>query len=247
MPAAVSARGLAQGHVRPARAIGSVTTSSTTSSAWTVDLHRALVVSCDTVFYRLAHQAWIDQGISAPAGRSTPSPARSFGLGRATEWTSQKRSEQIPDRAWKRSTGRRRAGDLRGPRTGYPQLARTDKERAAYLTRLAKRTAPAASSTGPATRSTSRSARATWPSPRCRWPWSSRPSPMGTLWQPQVAAGSFWHRGHEIPLIASAASRGRVGSAVLRRARERDATGWLSRVGLRRLPPGSVRRRPGTS
>lgn len=29
-----------------------------------IDLHRALVVSCDTVFYRLAYAAWLEQEAS---------------------------------------------------------------------------------------------------------------------------------------------------------------------------------------
>ena len=45
----------------------------------------------------------------------------------------------IPDRAWKREYWEAsRQETCARARTGYPQLARTDKERAAYLTRLAE-------------------------------------------------------------------------------------------------------------
>ena len=38
-----------------------------------IDLHRALVVSCDTVFYRLAYAAWLAQGgLAAPVTRRRP-------------------------------------------------------------------------------------------------------------------------------------------------------------------------------
>jgi len=107
-----------------------------------IDLHRALVVSCDTVFYRLAHQSWLAQGgLSATANSSDPfvSMARAFGLGRPTGIdVPGEVSGRIPDRAWKqRYWEATRAETCARATSGYPELVARDKERAAYLTRLA--------------------------------------------------------------------------------------------------------------
>lgn len=53
----------------------------------TVDLAEALSVSCDTVFYRMAHQFWLADGGLAPTGSPAEviyNEAKSFGLGKAT-------------------------------------------------------------------------------------------------------------------------------------------------------------------
>ncbi|GAB3876155.1 penicillin-binding transpeptidase domain-containing protein [Terrabacter terrigena] len=107
-----------------------------------IDLHRALVVSCDTVFYRLAYAAWLAQGgLAAPTGAPDPfvAMAKAFGLGRRTGIdVPGEAAGRVPDRAWKeeywlatKDATCRRAG------TGYPEVARTDRVRADYLKRLA--------------------------------------------------------------------------------------------------------------
>ncbi|HET7397902.1 MAG TPA: penicillin-binding protein 2 [Intrasporangium sp.] len=107
-----------------------------------IDLHQTLVVSCDTVFYRLAYAAWLGQGGLA-AGPSTPDPfvdmARAFGLGRRTGVDLPgEAAGRIPDRAWKRATWEAtRASTCARARSGYPEVARTDPARARYLTALA--------------------------------------------------------------------------------------------------------------
>ncbi|GAA6526558.1 penicillin-binding protein 2 [Intrasporangium sp. DVR] len=146
VPAAVSAGASLSGRYNctPSYRIGDHVFNNYESRGYgPIDLHRALVVSCDTVFYRLAHRSWVAQGgISAPVTRVDPfvAMARSFGLGRATgvdlpgEVTG-----TIPDRRWKRDYWEAtREQTCRRARTGYPELRRGDRERAAYLTRLAK-------------------------------------------------------------------------------------------------------------
>ena len=107
-----------------------------------IDLHRALVVSCDTVFYRLAYAAWQAQGaLAARVDARDPfvAAAKAFGLGRRTGIdVPGETAGRVPDRAWKqehwlatKDTTCRRAS------TGYPEVARTDRARADYLKRLA--------------------------------------------------------------------------------------------------------------
>ena len=105
----------------------------------TIDLHKALVVSCDTVFYRLAYAAWQAQGgLAAPPGAKDHfvETARAFGIGRATGIDVPGESAgRIPDRAWKEQYwAATRAATCKRASSGYPEVARTDKARAAYLT-----------------------------------------------------------------------------------------------------------------
>jgi penicillin-binding protein 2 len=107
-----------------------------------IDLHRTLVVSCDTVFYRLAYAAWLAQGgLAAPAGVHDPftAMARAFGLGRVTGVDLPgEAAGRIPDRAWKRAYWVATRDDTcRRAASGYPEVARTDPTRAAYLKALA--------------------------------------------------------------------------------------------------------------
>jgi penicillin-binding protein 2 len=107
-----------------------------------IDLHRALVVSCDTVFYRLAYDAWMRQGgVSAPV--TVPDPfvatAKAFGLGRPTGIDLPgEAAGRVPDRAWKRDHWEAsRVPTCERARTGYPELARRHPARADYLRTLA--------------------------------------------------------------------------------------------------------------
>jgi len=107
-----------------------------------IDLHKALVVSCDTVFYRLAYAAWQGQGgIAAPPGArdAFAETARAFGIGRPTGIDLPGESAgRLPDRAWKEQYwSATRSATCARARSGYPDVARADKERAAYLSRLA--------------------------------------------------------------------------------------------------------------
>jgi penicillin-binding protein 2 len=146
VPAAVSAGATLKGRhdCSPSYRIGGHVFNNYESRGYgPIDLHRALVVSCDTVFYRLAHESWLAQGgLSAPLTRVDPfvAMARSFGLGRATGVDLPGEvSGTIPDRRWKREYWEAtKEQTCKRARTGYPELRRTDKKRAAYLTRLAK-------------------------------------------------------------------------------------------------------------
>ena len=107
-----------------------------------IDLHKTLVVSCDTVFYRLAYAAWLEQGgLAAPVSAADPfvSMAKAFGLGRRTGVDLPGEAPgRVPDRAWKEQYWlATRDETCKRARTGYPEVARTDRARADYLKRLA--------------------------------------------------------------------------------------------------------------
>ncbi|MEW9527349.1 penicillin-binding protein 2 [Microbispora sp. NPDC049125] len=105
-----------------------------------MDMHRALVVSCDTIFYRFAEQLWRRDGGLKPVKRpKDPMQAMAgrFGFGTSTGIDLPNESPgRVPDRTWKRATWERtKADSCRRAKTGYPELA--DRRRAAYLKALA--------------------------------------------------------------------------------------------------------------
>lgn len=106
-----------------------------------VSMRRALEVSCDTVFYRWAFQEWKEAG-GLDANLDAPDPfastARDFGLGTPTGIDLPGEADgRIPDREWKRDqwAATREQTCARADR-GYPELK--DRERAAYLQKIAK-------------------------------------------------------------------------------------------------------------
>ncbi|HKA68551.1 MAG TPA: penicillin-binding protein 2 [Actinomycetes bacterium] len=107
-----------------------------------ITVAQALQVSCDTVFYRLAYDMWIKDGGSRPVPHPKDpmfSMAREFGFGKQTGIDLPNESPgRVPDRTWKLAYWRATKDELcRRGRTGYPELARTDPARAAFLTRFA--------------------------------------------------------------------------------------------------------------
>lgn len=103
----------------------------------------ALRVSCDTIFYDAAYRSWQAQGGLTPrtdAGDPFLTIDQAFGLGRRT-------GIDLPGEEPGRLPGREAKIALwesqkdtwceRG-RTGYPEVADTDPERAAYLTQIAQ-------------------------------------------------------------------------------------------------------------
>ena len=112
-----------------------------TFSRGVISFRRALEVSCDTVFYRVAYDAWRAQG-GVSAGTDAPDPfaeaAKRFGFGRATGIDlPEEYAGRVPDRSWKRATweGTRDEACARAE-DGYPEVA--GKARRAYLRKVAK-------------------------------------------------------------------------------------------------------------
>lgn len=111
------------------------------TSGSSISLRRAIETSCDTVFYDLAYDAWLDQG-GPTAGPRAPDPftrtAAAFGLGTPTGVDLPAESAgRLPDRAWKRETWNAQRDELcaRAER-GYPEVR--DRKRRAYLEAVAE-------------------------------------------------------------------------------------------------------------
>lgn len=71
----------------------------------TISLHRALVVSCNTIFYKFGHEQWLQDGGSDPVDDpvdAEPTMARGFGFGSPTGIDlPDEPTGRIPDRTWK--------------------------------------------------------------------------------------------------------------------------------------------------
>ena len=107
-----------------------------------ISLYKAIVVSCDTVFYDLAYRSWLAQGgLAATTDAHDPfvQMATTFGFGARTGVDLPgEQAGRVPGREWKRATWEAgREDTCRRARSGYPEVARTDRSRAAYLTALA--------------------------------------------------------------------------------------------------------------
>lgn len=82
-----------------------------------ISLHKALVKSCDTVFYPFAVADWQRDGGSTPPAGTTPKEifaktARGFGLGRPTGIDlPTEAAGRIPDRAWRKAFWEKRKAD----------------------------------------------------------------------------------------------------------------------------------------
>lgn len=107
----------------------------------TISWRTAMVVSCDTVFYRVAERVWEEHGgLDADQDEGDPliGVARDLGLGEPTGIDLPAESSgRIPGRTWKRDYWEATKDDTcRRARDGYPEMR--DRSRAAYLQALAK-------------------------------------------------------------------------------------------------------------
>lgn len=114
------------------------------SSAYgVIDLYKAIVVSCDTIFYKFAYETWLRLGgTSARTDARDPfvAMARAFGLGRPTGIDLPDDAPgRIPDRAWKQryweSTRDYYCGKAH---SGFPEVRVSDPARARFLQQLAR-------------------------------------------------------------------------------------------------------------
>ncbi len=108
-----------------------------------IPMYRAIQVSCDTVFYKFAYETWLRMGGLHPK-KNAKDPftemAKGFGLGRPTGLDLPSESDgRIADRAWKRAYWKATKDFYCAKaKTGYPEVASKDPQRAAYLLQLSK-------------------------------------------------------------------------------------------------------------
>ncbi|MBA2769884.1 MAG: penicillin-binding protein 2 [Sporichthyaceae bacterium] len=108
-----------------------------------ISMLRAIQVSCDTVFYKFAYETWLRMG-GLDAKKNAKDPftdmAKAFGLGRRTGLDLPGEADgRIADRAWKRAYWKATKDFYCAKaKTGYPEVARTDPRRAAYLLQLSR-------------------------------------------------------------------------------------------------------------
>ena len=107
-----------------------------------INLHTAIVISCDTIFYQFAYRSWLSQGglaAKSDAGDPFVAMAKDYGLGVRTGIDLPgETAGRIPDRAWKQQNWDDTKVDTCARAvSGYPDVARTDPTRAVYLKALA--------------------------------------------------------------------------------------------------------------
>jgi penicillin-binding protein 2 len=107
-----------------------------------MNLHQGLVVSCDTIFYKFAYDEWLHDGGTHPVKKPKDpmvKMAESYGFGKATGIDLPNESTgRIPDRGWKKEYWDiTKKSDCKHAKAGYPDVARTDPGRAAYLKAIA--------------------------------------------------------------------------------------------------------------
>jgi penicillin-binding protein 2 len=106
-----------------------------------MSFHRAIVISCDTVFYRVADQSWKALGgLRADAGVRDPFVEVTTGLGLGSRTGIDLPGEapgRIPDREWRRARWEATRNDTCArAKSGYPDII--DRSRAAYLQTVAR-------------------------------------------------------------------------------------------------------------
>lgn len=107
-----------------------------------ISLKRAIEVSCDTVFYKVAYDMWVKDGGNKPVAHPADpvqSMALDFGLGKDTGIDLPGESPGlIQTRAEKLASWQQNKADwCEHGKDGYPDVAATDPARAAYLKEIA--------------------------------------------------------------------------------------------------------------
>ena len=111
-----------------------------TSGRGLISFRKAIEISCDTVFYKVAYDSWRALGgFAATSDARDPFVTVATGLGLGARTGIDLPGEaagRIPDRAWKQATWQAtKAESCRRARIGYPDLA--DRKQAAYLEQVA--------------------------------------------------------------------------------------------------------------
>lgn len=107
-----------------------------------ISLHQAIVMSCDTIFYKFAYEEWLRDGGVHPA-KNPKDPmikmAKAFGFGEKTGVDLVGESAgRIPSRQWKLDYWHAtKTYDCKHGKSGFPDVAKTDPSRAAYLKAVA--------------------------------------------------------------------------------------------------------------
>ncbi|WP_020380242.1 penicillin-binding protein 2 [Nocardiopsis potens] len=106
-----------------------------------LSLHRAIVVSCNTVFYQLAYDQWKADGGSAPTGETADvfrKTAEGFGFGEPTGIDlPHEAAGRIPSRDWKKELwDATKEESCKRAEEGYPDV--DDPQRASYLRSVAE-------------------------------------------------------------------------------------------------------------
>lgn len=107
-----------------------------------IDLHTALVKSCDTIFYKAASEMWYRDGGNKPVKRPKEpmtNTAKLFGFGGKTGIDLPGEVPgRVPGRDWKRRQwAATKDASCTRARTGYPEVEKKDPGRAKYLKTLA--------------------------------------------------------------------------------------------------------------
>ncbi len=107
-----------------------------------ISLKRTIEVSCDTVFYRAAYEMWLRDGGNHPVAHPADpvqSMALAYGLGHRTGIDLPgEAAGDVQTRQEKRATWNEMKGVwCQRAKTGYPEVARDDPGRAAYLKQIA--------------------------------------------------------------------------------------------------------------
>src|SRR5215210_621609 len=122
---------------------GSMKSNYESQAYGTISMLRAIEVSCDTIFYKFAYETWLRMGRLHPRkGVKDPftEMAKGFGLGQRTGIDLPSEADgRIADRAWKQAYWKAtRDFYCAKAKSGYPEVARNDRTRAAYLRQLSR-------------------------------------------------------------------------------------------------------------